>query len=883
MKIPNTLQAIGVLLALWCITALTGCDLGVMPRDAQPAEAKAAVRVTVTADGGSVPQSAARPNSRTVVPANPGFAYTLTFSAEGKDSVIAALDGNTGEVQLDPGTWTLAVLGKKNGVTIAESDSVSVTAAEGMTAVTVTVHPTLNGAAGTFRYTVHAAAGLSGVSAALMPLNVGSAAKDEISLITGSEQTAILAPGYYRLTVKASKGTQPLIRREVVHIYSSTETCHAYDLTEADFASEVYLAGTLSGGIEGYSPVAVIAYEDAACGTPIDESEVSGGAWGMAVEATSATVYFKVKLEKGGFNDYYSKPVSVSGSFPVTGKTDIALAVAGYTVTFDAKGGEFEDGSNSMTMTAPENGTLTLPSAVWNDSDFVNWHSAGEPFTTETPVSGDTTVYAKWFSAGNIADYLNGQSGGADPGDPVLLAVNLDLAADWESLLSTIDSSGKYVSLDLSACAMDGTEFDPGTATGADKITALVLPGTAKSVQAGNYDDAAFKAFTGLASISGAGVEIVGNFAFRDCTSLTTVSLPVAQTIGYYAFFGCTDLTTVSLPVAQGIGNSAFDGCTGLTTVSLPVAQGIGDSAFDGCTGLTTVSLSVAQTIGFQAFYDCTDLTTVSLPAAQTIGDWAFRGCTSLTEVSLPMAQTIGDLAFYNCTDLTAVSLPAAQTIGDWAFILCPNLITITVDPANTAFTAHDGMLLNKAGTTLIAYPSAAGDITLPAITTIGNGAFYFCRSLTTVSLPAAQTIGDLAFEGCMDLTAVNLPAAQTIGDAAFSLCADLTTVSLPVAQTIGYDAFHGCTSLTEVSLPAAQTIGGNVFISTYDKALVITLPQTAPALSSSNSYTAPAYSKTVTVKTPAGKTGYDAAWEGLFKAAFGTDTTITLSFEDLE
>jgi hypothetical protein len=812
------ITTLGVLITLWCV--MTGCDLVVTPRDAQPAQsarAKAAVRVTVAADGENAAPSAAQNRGRTVVPANPGFVYTLTFSAGGT-SVSETLDGNMGEVLLDPGTWTLSVTGKKDGAAVAESESVSVTAAEGMTSVTVTVHPILNGAAGTFRYAVSAAASLTGVSAALTPLEVGSAEKDAIPLITGSEQTAALAPGYYRLTVAASKGTQPLIRREVVHIYSSTETYKAYNLSEADFASAVYLAGTLSGGIGGYSPVAVIAFEDAACGIYIDESEVSGGAWGLAVEATSATVYCKVKLEKGGSGEYYSKPVSVSG-FPVTGKTDIALAVAGYTVTFDAKGGTFESGGDSVTMTAPENGTLTPPSAPQSAYTFVDWHSVEERFTTETPITGDTMVYAKWLiPAGNIADYLNGQSGGTSPDDPVPLTVNLDFAnSGWGSLITTIYNSGKYVSLDLSACTMNGTEFDLATNwLGREKITALVLPDTAKGTSS------TFNGFTALRSLSGAEVEIVGDSAFEGCTSLasvnlpvataigdrafrqtglTAVNLPVAETIGEWAFGVCTNLTTVNLPKAADIGNNAFQGCTSLTEVSLPTAETIGRYAFYNCMGLTTANLPKAADIGDHAFFGCTSLASVNLPVAQT-GEQTFRGCTSLTAVSLPAATDIGECTFYDCTSLTEVSLPTAETIGRYAFYNCTSLTTVSLPVAQTidSYYAFSGC-------------TSLTTISLPVMETIGSYAFDGCTSLTTVSLPAAQTINYGAFSGCASLTAVSLPVAQTIGGYAFHDCTSLTTMSLPVAEIINFEAFSGCTGLTAVNLPVVTTIEGSAFI----------------------------------------------------------------------
>ena len=53
-------------------------------------------------------------------------------------------------------------------------------------------------------------------------------------------------------------------------------------------------------------------------------------------------------------------------------------------------------------------------------------------------------------------------------------------------------------------------------------------------------------------------------------------------------------------------------------------------------------------------------------------------------------------------------------------------------------------------------------------VTSVGNGAFQGCSSLTSVSLPSATTIGMFAFYGCSSLTSVSLPSATTIADNAF-------------------------------------------------------------------------------------------------------------------
>jgi hypothetical protein len=92
------------------------------------------------------------------------------------------------------------------------------------------------------------------------------------------------------------------------------------------------------------------------------------------------------------------------------------------------------------------------------------------------------------LSTADIADYLTNAPGGDSPANPVPVALNADLANEgWEALLSALVTVGKYAALDLSACTMNGTEFDPGIGAGVDKVTALVLPDAAKSIKAGTW------------------------------------------------------------------------------------------------------------------------------------------------------------------------------------------------------------------------------------------------------------------------------------------------------------------------------------------------------------------------------------------------------------
>ena len=50
------------------------------------------------------------------------------------------------------------------------------------------------------------------------------------------------------------------------------------------------------------------------------------------------------------------------------------------------------------------------------------------------------------------------------------------------------------------------------------------------------------------------------------------------------------------------------------------------------------------------------------------------------------------------------------------------------------------------------------------------------------------------------------------IRDGAFCYCKNLTSVSFPNATSIGRTSFYNCTSLTEVSIPNATSIGSNAF-----------------------------------------------------------------------
>jgi len=191
----------------------------------------------------------------------------------------------------------------------------------------------------------------------------------------------------------------------------------------------------------------------------------------------------------------------------------------------------------------------------------------------------------------------------------------------------------------------------------------------------------------------------------------------------------------------------------------------------------------------------------------------------------------IWDSAFYGCTSLTSITIPASVTSIGWkAFSNCNSLLSIAVDTANAYYASIDGVLFNKALTTLVQCPGGkAGTIVIPgSVTAIGWDAFSGCNSLLSIAVDAANayyaSIDGVLFNKALT-TLVQCPGgkAGTIvipasitnwGYQAFSSCSKLTSVYIQDGvKNIGYSAFSGCSGLASVTIPASVTdIGWDAF-----------------------------------------------------------------------
>ena len=173
--------------------------------------------------------------------------------------------------------------------------------------------------------------------------------------------------------------------------------------------------------------------------------------------------------------------------------------------------------------------------------------------------------------------------------------------------------------------------------------------------------------------------------------------------------------------------------------------------------------------------------------------------------VKIPVTM-IGEQAFIDREKITEVNIPSSiKSIGNLAFNGCISLTSFNVNSKNANFCSENGILFNKAKTTLLQYPSAKADTdySIPdGVTKIEDWAFYDCNKLTVMTIPSSvATIGEYALNFCTGLTElfVHATTPPTVGTNAFMNVNLAIPVYVPAASLETYKKANGWKDFTNL------------------------------------------------------------------------------------
>ena len=367
---------------------------------------------------------------------------------------------------------------------------------------------------------------------------------------------------------------------------------------------------------------------------------------------------------------------------------------------------------------------------------------------------------------------------------------------DWQyarqtnGKISIIEYLGEDKNIDLTKLSFGEIESIGGYAFYAKNIESITMPDTVKQIQRYAFAEnrtlksvqipasteyIARNAFynTGIESLVFAGncVKVIEQYAFAQTRQLQGVVLPSSlETIGSYAFYH------------SGMENLVFPKDSVMTEIP-------------------------------QAAFAGTNLVSVTIPDSVTlINHNAFRECHALKSVTFGGGKDLRIMsnAFYD-TGLETVYIPEnVEYIGEYAFVGLKGLTAFAVSENNEIYAEIDGVLYNKAGTKIIAFPAGrAGSFVVPKnVETIGFGAFEN-SVLSAVAFEDGinlLSIGYRAFFGAENLTRIDIPASVvSIDYYAFARCANLTTVNFAEDSKLTgiYEgAFYGCDKLCDIVVP---------------------------------------------------------------------------------
>ena len=311
-------------------------------------------------------------------------------------------------------------------------------------------------------------------------------------------------------------------------------------------------------------------------------------------------------------------------------------------------------------------------------------------------------------------------------------------------------------------------------------------------------------------------------------------------TIGYNAFSSCRGLTSVIIsPSVKSIGKDAFSSCTGLVksaypeNLANPFNSGL-SIAYNSESAIVENGLIFGSQHTSILFVPHTFEGEYTIPSSvNSIGKEAFRKCEMLTSVEIPASVlTVGESAFRACSSLANFKIADGDTTIEF------KRDALVDTPVNNLYAGrnwtYEGTINSNGWFTsqVTLFPNVSSVTIGNHVTSIGECAFYNCKSLDEVIIPSSvRSIGNRAFDSCELLKKISIENGVTsIGSSAFCSCKSLEEIILPSSVlSIGDYAFAYCASLEDVIIPPSVTSigewtfdGCNIIKGAYPKNLYL-------------------------------------------------------------
>jgi len=322
----------------------------------------------------------------------------------------------------------------------------------------------------------------------------------------------------------------------------------------------------------------------------------------------------------------------------------------------------------------------------------------------------------------------------------------------------------------------------------------------------------------------------VGQAVIGNCKNIENVILSENATYkNWSAFFDGVGFKEFALPAFIPASSITFMSCTNLEKITFlnENVTSLGYYTFYGCENLVEVNgLDKLKSVPGYCFYQCESLNTIRLESVRSLSYYAFANCYSLENVDLPALETMGNYAFGNCTSLKRFTLGANVRTFDFANIFygCSNFEGIDVHPDNKYFASVDGVLFDKAVTTILKYPALSPNIefTVPeTVVELGGSVFENALKLKEVTILGVEYIGERCFANSGVTKVIVSEKLNAIDNEAF-INSQLEEIDLSNVELFGSNVFEN-TQLKEVTLNAMTYNGVKVFanIETLEKVTI--------------------------------------------------------------